>query len=219
LFGLRYYDPQYYEGVWLFREFIYWPLWDQFHRVAEHTVIYMLDLLGAFSPVTLFFVIFGLRRLIAENMWKAFALVGLALFINWLCTLAIVREFGVLYVGEFFFVIYPVASLGVTTAARRFSVRIQRLVMILYLASSVGLQWAFLYLNTHHYTDGALSVDIMAMIRSLWTIRVELISNLMLMSAVVVLLMSWRRSGRSGVFVGREQARAIIAGRQNTGPE
>jgi hypothetical protein len=220
LFGLRYYDPQYYEGIWLFREFFYWPLWDQFHRVAEHTVVYELDLLAAFSPVTLFFVIFGLRRLIAENMWKALALVCLSLFINWLFTLAIQREYSVLYVGELFFVIYPVASLGVTTVVRRFSARIQRLVMVLYLASSVGLQWAFMYLDTHlDYMQGALSVDIMAMIRSLWTARVELLSNLILMSAVMVLLMSWRRSGRNGVLVGREQARAIIAERQNTFPD
>jgi len=36
----------------------------------------------------------------------------------------------------------------------------------------------------------------MALIRSVWTTRVELLSNLILMSAVMVLLMIWRRSGR-----------------------
>jgi hypothetical protein len=57
------------------------------------------------------------------------------------------------------------------------------------------------------------------MIRSLWTTRMELFSNLILICAVMVLLMIWRRSGRNGVFVARDQARAIIADRQNTFPE
>jgi hypothetical protein len=73
--------------------------------------------------------------------------------------------------------------------------------MILYLASSVGLQWAFMYFNTNLVTRrgatvnwyGALNVDIMGLARSLWTVRAELLSNLVLMSAVMILLMSWRR--------------------------
>jgi hypothetical protein len=206
LFGLTYYNKEIAEngeGVWLIQEFVYWPLWDQFHYVAAHTVVYMFELLAAFGPVTLFFFIFGQCWLIAENMWKASALVGLALLINWLFILAIKMK-GVLYVGEAFFVIYPVASLGVTIVARRFSVRIERLIMILYLASSVGLQWAYMYVDIYLFHDansitGAFSVDIMALIRSLWTIRVELLSNLILMSAVMVLLMIWRSGGRNGV--------------------
>jgi len=208
LFGLTYYDPQFDRSVSMFKEFIYWSFWDQFHYVAAHTVIYMLDLLAAFGPFTLFFFIFGLRQLIAENMWKASALVGLALLINWLFTGEMRWQFSVKYVGEVFFVIYPVASLGVTIVARRFSVRIQRLVILLYLVSSVGFQWAFMYqwafMWLKYPSDylpefvhfGALSVDIMALIRSVWTTRVELLSNLILMSAVMVLLMIWRRSGR-----------------------
>jgi len=192
----------------MLKEFIYWSFWDQFRYVAAHTVIYMLDLLAAFGPFTLFFFIFGLRQLIAENMWKASALVGLALLINWLFTGEMRWQFSVKYVGEVFFVIYPVASLGVTIVARRFSVRIQRLVILLYLVSSVGFQWAFMYqwafMWLKYPSDylpefvhfGALSVDIMALIRSVWTTRVELLSNLILMSAVMALLMIWRRSGR-----------------------
>jgi hypothetical protein len=194
LFGLTYHNPQIEEsrmGIWLFEQFIYWSFWDQFHFVVRHTVIYILDLLATFSPLTVFFFIFGLRQLIAEAMWKASAFVGLALLLNWLFILAILREFWQRFVGEVFFVIYPVASLGVTIIARRFSVRIQRLVIILYLVSAVGLQWAFYY----WYRDDTLSVDIMALIRVLWTTRVELLSNLILISAIIVLLMSWHRRG------------------------
>jgi hypothetical protein len=195
LFGLTYYNHEITDsrqGVWLFEEFIYWSFWDQFHYVVRYTVVYIFDLLATFSPLTVFFFIFGLRQLVAENMWKASAFVGLALVINWLFILAIRREFDPIYVGEVFFVIYPVASLGVTIFARRFSVTTQRLVIILYLVSSVGLQWAF------YYWSRVLSVDIMALISSLWKTRGELLSNLILMSAVMVLLMSWRRrSGRA----------------------
>jgi len=199
LLGLTYYSPEiteYRQGVWLFEEFMQWPLW--FHHVAAYTVDYMFALLAAFGPVTLFFVIFGLHRLIAENMWKTLALVGLTLFINWLFVLAI-REPDALHVGEVFFVVYPVASLGVTIVAQRFSARIQQLVLILYLASAVGLQWAFMYLPIDSGVHGALNVDIMAMIRSLWTTRMELFSNLILICAVMVLLMIWMRSGRDRV--------------------
>ena len=98
-----------------------------------------------------------------------------------------------------FFVVYPVASLGVTIVAQRFSARIQQLVLILYLASAVGLQWAFMYLPIDSGVHGALNVDIMAMIRSLWTTRMELFSNLILICAVMVLLMIRMRSGRDRV--------------------
>src|SRR5262249_54835298 len=60
----------------------------------------MLDLLAAFGPFTLFFFIFGLRQLIAGNMWKASALVGLALRINWLFTGEMRWQFSVKYVGK-----------------------------------------------------------------------------------------------------------------------
>jgi hypothetical protein len=192
LFGLTYSHRQYHEGV--FEEFIYWSFHTQLYYVGRHTVMNTLDLVATFSPLTVFFFIFGLRRLIAENMWKASAFVTIALLINWLFIGAIRREFMTKYVGEVFFVIYPVASLGLTIFARRFSVRIQRLVTILYLVSAVGLQWAFFY----WWRGDRLSVDIMALIWSIWKTRVELLSNLTLISAIMVLLMSWhRRSGRA----------------------
>lgn len=122
LWGLNYYNHEvaaYRQLVWVWEEFIYWPFRDQIVYLGSYTITYLSNFLLAFGSIVAGLSIVGFWQLVEQyptNYWR-FSLISI--FLNWLFLFAILRSPPYL-VATIFFIIYPLAAIGISWLASKF---------------------------------------------------------------------------------------------------
>jgi hypothetical protein len=109
LWGLEYYNHEieyFHQIVWIWEEFIHWPLSQQLHYWIVYTVDYMREFGKAFGPIIIFAAAWGLWQRENRKWWL---LTVVALFMNYWFLFAIQRPSSYL-TALTFFVVYPLSA-------------------------------------------------------------------------------------------------------------
>jgi hypothetical protein len=120
------------QGIWIWEEFLRWPLARQGSYFLDHLNNYGLLFYRCFGPITLFFMAIGLARLLAGRAFLALFLFFSTVLVNLLFVFAIRRPYAV-YAAETFFVVLPVAVYGLRCLAGPGLARWKRSLSCLYL--------------------------------------------------------------------------------------
>jgi hypothetical protein len=139
--GLNYRNEAelYGQGVWIWREFVFWSLKEQLVCLLTHTLQFIRSLIYAFGPLTLAATAVGVWKFtrLRSLRWLGGVCVGLGL--SWAALFAIRRPFPYLLTLHFYSV-YPLAAHGLDTLIHRFHLPVRR-ARVVYLVLCTAAAW------------------------------------------------------------------------------